>query len=59
MVIYRYLDPYTYIIQLLLVINMNHIGEPGSVVYGVPATHRYNVEKYAVRQETWINQAAK
>jgi len=33
--------------------------KPGSVVYGVPATHRYNVEEYVVRQETWINQAAK
>ncbi len=33
--------------------------KPGSVVYGTPATHRYDVEKYLARQETWINQAAK
>jgi len=33
--------------------------KPGSVVYGIPATHRYDVEKYRARQETWINQGAK
>ena len=33
--------------------------KPGSVVYGTPAMHGYDVEKYLARQETWINQAAK
>ena len=27
MVIYRYLDPYTYILQYYLIVYMNHIGE--------------------------------
>ena len=30
--------------------------EPGSVVYGSPATSSYDILEYKTRQENWINQ---
>ena len=30
--------------------------DPGSVVYGVPASPRYDIEEYKDRQNQWINQ---
>lgn len=30
--------------------------EPGSVVYGSPATNRYEILEYKSRQEKWVNQ---